>query len=71
MSHSTDPEEAMGQNTGPTLEDICGFDSDSDFRNCPTCKGSGTVNALTNPDGAPFVASYGYCPACDGTGEAP
>lgn len=37
---------------------------------CPTCMGTGTVNPLTNPSWAPFVASFGYCPVCDGTGEA-
>ena len=37
---------------------------------CPTCRGTGEVNALTAPRDMPyFVASYADCPHCDGTGE--
>lgn len=38
---------------------------------CQTCKGTGTINALTpTRRQGPFIASYGDCPDCDGTGEA-
>lgn len=46
-----------------------GFDDEP--ADCPTCHGTGIVNPLTNPDWAPFIASYGTCPSCDGSGEMP
>lgn len=53
------------------LEDGYPADQDEDWPPCPTCRGSGVVDPLTNPDWAPFIASYGTCPSCDGTGECP
>lgn len=35
---------------------------------CPTCKGTGTVNPLTCPDDF-FCAGTTDCPHCDGTGK--
>lgn len=45
-------------------------DDGEDWPPCPTCKGSGTVNPLTAPQGfVCFVVTE--CPTCDGTGECP
>lgn len=39
---------------------------------CTTCKGTGMISALTvTLRQGPFIASYGECPDCDGSGEAP
>jgi DnaJ-class molecular chaperone len=35
---------------------------------CPTCRGSGTVNPLTAPQGH-FCVGTTDCPTCDGFGE--
>lgn len=37
---------------------------------CPSCKGRGTVNPLTAPEGF-FCVSTTDCPTCDGSGECP
>lgn len=37
---------------------------------CPACKGRGTVNPLTAPEGF-FCVSTTDCPMCDGTGDCP
>jgi DnaJ-class molecular chaperone len=42
-------------------------DLDADDEKCSLCKGTGTINALTNQD-IVFVANYADCPHCDGTG---
>jgi DnaJ-class molecular chaperone len=47
----------------------CG-DDDAGSNECPTCKGRGTVNPLTAPEGF-FCVSTIDCPTCDGTGECP
>lgn len=44
------------------------YDEREDDEKCATCHGTGVVNTLTNPNWAPFVASWGDCPVCDGTG---
>jgi DnaJ-class molecular chaperone len=36
---------------------------------CPTCRGGGTVNPLTAPEGF-FCTGTTDCPDCEGTGEA-
>lgn len=35
---------------------------------CPTCKGRGTVNPLTAPEGF-FCVGTTDCPTCDGQGD--
>lgn len=37
---------------------------------CPTCKGDGTVNPLTAPQGH-FSVGTEQCPTCEGSGEGP
>lgn len=41
---------------------------EDDYFKCPTCRGKGTVNPLTAPDGF-FCAGVADCPTCDGSGE--
>lgn len=49
--------------------DECGKDiGECHCLDCPTCKGTGTVNPLTAPADF-FCASTTDCPHCDGTGE--
>jgi DnaJ-class molecular chaperone len=43
-------------------------ESASDDDQCPTCKGSGTVNPLTAPRGH-FCTGVSDCPTCDGSGQ--
>ncbi len=46
-----------------------GEDSEEvDWDECPTCRGSGTVNPLTAPSDF-FCAGTTACPHCDGTGR--
>lgn len=45
-------------------------DWDDGYDRCPYCHGTGTASALSRqPEGAPFIASYGDCASCDGTGR--
>jgi DnaJ-class molecular chaperone len=44
--------------------------SDDEDPPCPVCKGRGTVNPLTAPNGF-FCVGTTDCPVCDGTGEGP
>lgn len=42
-------------------------DEDDDWDVCPYCRGKGTVNPLTAPEGF-FCTGTTDCPACDGAG---
>ena len=59
----------MSEDFDPYEEDFWrDFDCEPE---CPTCRGTGIVNALTAPKDMPyFVASHADCPHCDGAGYA-
>jgi DnaJ-class molecular chaperone len=49
-----------------------GYDDDHEWRDCPTCKGRGTVNPLTTGLPEDFLClSTTTCPRCEGSGECP
>lgn len=60
----------MTKETHKPLESECADDNLEPWPECPTCKGRGTVNPLTAPEGF-FCVSTTDCPMCDGTGECP
>lgn len=56
------------EQTDPDLQRQIAEETPEDAFKCPTCKGRGTVNPLTAPQGF-FCVSTTDCPSCDGTGE--
>ena len=65
----------MGDWSDEFLDEWDGTDEDPSFARrdeCETCKGSGLVTCMTpTRRQGQFIASYGTCPNCDGTGDAP
>lgn len=60
--------ECRGETRDMPCEEDCSYAPFGEDERCPTCKGHGTINPLTAPEGF-FCAGLTDCPTCDGIGR--